>query len=113
MRFLASRRRWAIGAGVLNGGARSRQESEISWEPEALRIATRAVKPLAMHSSYKRKKSSLGEKEDCGGWLVALTPSCTTLAQDGAALESEGSGRQVGWYTAACPLPFSTCHLLL
>jgi hypothetical protein len=85
------RQRWAIGAGVLDGGARSRQESEISWEPEALRIATRAVKPLATHSSYKWKKSSLGEKEDCRGLLVAFTLSRTTLAQDGAALESEGS----------------------
>jgi hypothetical protein len=54
-------------------------------------IATRAVKPLATNSSYKRKNSSLGERAACGGWLVALTPSRTTLAQDGAAPESKGS----------------------
>jgi hypothetical protein len=74
---------------MLDGGARSRQESEISWEPEALRIATRAVKPFATHSSYRWKKSSLGE--NCRGLLVAFPPSRTALAQDGAALESEGS----------------------
>ncbi len=84
------RQRWATRAEVLDGGARKRQESEISWVPVALRIATRAGKPLATHSSYKLKNSSLGGRAACGGWLVALTPSRTTLAQDGAVLESEG-----------------------
>jgi hypothetical protein len=74
-RWHRRRQHWAIGAEVLDGGARSRQENKISWEPVALRIATQAVMPLAMYSSYKRKNSSLREKEDCGGWLVALTPS--------------------------------------
>ncbi len=76
---------------MLDGGARSRQESEITWEPVALHIAMLAVKSLATHSLYKRNNSSLWEKVDCGGWLVTLNPSRTTLAQDGAALESEGS----------------------
>ncbi len=75
---------------VLDGGARTRQERELSWVPAALCIVTRAVKPVVMHSSCKLKNSSLGERAACGGWLVALTPSLTTLAQDGAALESKG-----------------------
>ncbi len=54
-------------AEVLDGGAQRRQESEISWMPAALHIATRAVKQLAMHSSFNRKNSSLGERAACGG----------------------------------------------
>jgi hypothetical protein len=107
------RRRLATGAEVLDGGARRRQESEISWVPAALRIATRAVKPLATHSLYKRKNFSLRERAACGGWLVALTPSQTTLAQDGAALESEVSEPAGRVVYCSCPLPFSSCHLLL
>jgi hypothetical protein len=75
---------------VLDGGAWSLQESEITWEPAALCIATLAVKSLATHSSYKRNNSYLGEKVGCGGWLVALNPSRTILAQGGTGLESEG-----------------------
>jgi hypothetical protein len=41
---------------------------------------------------------------------VALTPSRTTLALDGAALESEGSSRQVEWYTA--PVPSLSHHAI-
>jgi hypothetical protein len=71
---------------------RRRQESVISSVPAALRIATRAVNPLATHSSYKRKKSSLTEGSACGSSSVLLSfaPPRTTLAQDGAVLESEG-----------------------
>ncbi len=79
------------------------REGEISWVLAALRIATRAVKPLATHSSYKRKNSSLRERAACGGWLVALTPSRTTLAQDAQRWRARDRSRQVEWYTAPVP----------
>jgi hypothetical protein len=75
---------------VLDGGARSQQEREITWELAALRIATLAEKSVATHSSYNWNNSSLREKVGCGGRRMVFNPSRTTLAQYGAALESEG-----------------------
>jgi hypothetical protein len=92
---------------VLDGGARRRQESEISRVPAALCIATRALKPLAKHSLYKLKNSSLGERSDCGGWLVALTPSRTLWPKMAQRWRARDRSRQVEWYTTAweCHLP--------
>ncbi len=105
-----------VGAAMAIGDENRLHDSIISCCPAARHMATWPLSLLAPQRSYRQRKSSLVTEADIGGGsgsILALALSRTMLAQEGAALESNGSAGAVGsnWWVSPTPPPLRVSHL--